>query len=95
MVAEIHHSILHKHLVLGGDRECVLALMVVCLPLLFGVKGFLPRVFIALVMLLGIIGLRQLARADPWYVPIMLRSRNMVGRFAARGHPDEMCGELR
>ena len=29
-------------------------------------------------------GLRELARRDPWYVPIMMRSRTLRGRYPAR-----------
>ena len=94
MKAEVHRSIMHQHMVLGAHRECVLSLMLCCIVFGFGATGVWPRVIIAIVGLVGLMGLRALARIDPWYIGIMLRSLNMVGRFPARGHLDEVCGGL-
>ena len=79
-----------RHLVFGGDREMSLSLMVLTLAMVYAVGGVWAK--IGFVVLAGIaqLGLRALARIDPWYVPIMIRSRTLVGRYPARGSPTEI-----
>ena len=84
MKAPVHKAVMTRHLVLGGDREMVLTTALVVAALLYGVGGIATK---ALFLLIGgavLMGLRELARRDPWYVPIMMRSRTLRGRYPAR-----------
>ena len=90
MTADVHKSVMIRHLVLGADREAVMSLILIVAVLVYGIGGIWFKLTIAAFGIAGVAGLRALARIDPWYVPIMIRSWQLVGRYPARGCRQEI-----
>ena len=90
MVFPVRKGVMLRHLVMGGDREAMLSLLLIVVVLVYGIGGVWLKLLFVTLGAAGAFGLRILARTDPWYVPVMIRSRSLYGRYPARGCLEEL-----
>ena len=85
MECPVRQSLLRRHLVLGADRELVVSLVFLSLIITL-VSDFDLIVIGSTALFAGgaLLGLRALARADAWYIPILRRSIRQPDYVPAR-----------
>lgn len=88
MICPMHHSLLKRNLVLGGDRECVLFSVLVSAAGAYAAANALGIAIVVLLEAIVLLALRAMARRDVWLVPILIRSWARSGPLPARSAPE-------
>ena len=83
----VYAALLHRHLVLGADRELAMLSILLTATLAYAIAR--PVAILLLLILQGgvMLFLREVARRDPFFMPIMRRTWRLQGYVSPRGAP--------
>lgn len=84
---KIHRALTRPHLVMGGDRELVLILLLVCAILIGVVLSWYGLIFGLFLAAVGLPLFRQLAKADVDMRRVYLRHIRYKLSYSARSTP--------
>ena len=70
---------------LGGDRQMVMLVFLIGIIMVYAARDFIVAAAMILLCAGALLGLRAMAREDPYMIPIFIRSRRMIGCAAVPG----------
>ena len=88
MDCPVHQSLLHRHLVLGVDREIGMLSILLLAALGYGMQSWIFFSLLAVSELVLFLLLRHITKRDTWAVPIVLKMRRLSKYFPARSRPE-------
>ena len=83
----IHASVHRPRLILGADRELVIALGLICSILIFGLVTWWSIIFGVLLWVIGIAFLARIGKIDALIRPIYLRHIKYQAFYRAKSSP--------
>ena len=84
MDCHVHQSLLHRHLVLGVDREIGMLSILLLVSLGYGMQSWIFFSLLTISEAVLFLILRHITKRDTWAVPVALKMRKLSKYFPAR-----------